>query len=74
MMPRAPYFGPGFLATLHLMASLPNSGLAEWFYLEREACLYGGVIAPKNGMFIVPDGPSLFIEPDADVLEDHAAE
>ena len=23
------------LATLHLMASVPNSGLAEWFYLER---------------------------------------
>ena len=73
MMPHAPYFGPGFLATLHLMASEPISGLAEWFYLEREACLYGGAIAPKNGMFTVPDGPGLGIEPDTDVLKDYAA-
>ena len=74
MMPHAPYFGPGFLATLHLMASVPNSGLAEWFYLEREACLFGGVIAPKNGIFSVPDGPGLGIEPDPDVLKDYAAD
>ena len=74
MMPHAPYFGPGFLATLHLMASVPNSGLAEWFYLEREACLYGGAIAPNNGMFSVPDGPGLGMEPDADVLKDYAAD
>ena len=74
MMPHAPYFGPGFLATLHLMASVPNSGLAEWFYLEREACPYGGAIAPNNGMFSVPDGPGLGMEPDADVLKDYAAD
>ena len=56
------------------MASVPNSGLAEWFYLQREACLYGGAIAPKNGMFTVPDGPGLGMEPDADVLKDYAAD
>jgi len=37
LMPHAPYFGPGFLATLQLMTALPDSGLAEWFYLDREA-------------------------------------
>ena len=74
LMPHAPYFGPGFLATLHLMASVPNSGLAEWFYLEREACIYSGAITPKNGMFTVPDGPGLGIEPDVDVLKDYAAD
>ena len=35
LMPHAPYFEPGFLATLHLMAGMPNSGLAQWFYLDR---------------------------------------
>ena len=73
-MPHAPYFEPGFLATLHLMASGPNSGLAEWFYLEREAYLYGGAIAPKNGLFVVPEGPGLGLEPDPDVLKDYAAD
>ena len=74
LMPHAPYFGPGFLATLHLMAAIPNSGLAEWFYLEREACLYGGAIAPENGGFKVPDGPGLGIDPDPDVIKDYTVD
>ena len=71
LMPHAPYFGPGFLATLHLMSATPNSGLAEWFYLEREACLYGGAIAPKNGTFKVPNGPGLGLDPDPNVIKDY---
>jgi D-galactarolactone cycloisomerase len=68
LMPHAPYFGPGFLATLQLMAALPDSGLAEWFYLEREACLYGQTIAPTRGLFRVPEGPGLGAEPDPQVI------
>ncbi len=71
LMPHAPYFGPGFLATLQLMAALPDSGLAEWFYLEREACLYGDAIAPRRGIFHLPQGPGLGAEPDPNVIEDY---
>jgi len=71
LMPHAPYFGPGFLATLHLMAATPNSGLAEWLYLEREACLYGDIIAPVDGNFSVPDMPGLGPDPDPDVIKDY---
>ncbi len=71
LMPHAPYFGPGFLATLSLIASTPNSGLAEWLYLDREACLYGDAIKPKNGKFSVPDGPGLGLEPNPDVIRDY---
>ncbi len=74
LMPHAPYFGPGFLATLQLMAALPESGLAEWFYLDREACLYGDAIRPRDGVFRVPDGPGLGVEPDPDVIKDYRAE
>ena len=73
LMPHAPYFGPGFLATLQLMAALPDSGLAEWFYLERKACLYGAAIAPRGGVFHLPPGPGLGAEPDPDVIEDYRA-
>ena len=73
LMPHAPYFGPGFLATLQLMAALPDSGLAEWFYLDREACLYGETIAPKAGVFHVPQAPGLGAEPDPDVIKDYRA-
>jgi L-alanine-DL-glutamate epimerase-like enolase superfamily enzyme len=71
LMPHAPYFGPGFLATLQLMAALPDSGLAEWFYLEREACLYGAAIAPRGGVFHLPRGPGLGAEPDPNVIKDY---
>ena len=27
LMPHSPYFGPGFLATLHLSQAIPNSGM-----------------------------------------------
>ncbi len=73
LMPHAPYFGPGFLATLQLMAALPDSGMAEWFYLEREACLYGAAIAPRGGVFHLPQGPGLGAEPDPNVIEDYRA-
>ncbi len=69
LMPHAPYFGPGFLATLQLMAALPDSGLAEWFYLDREACLYGAAIAPRDGVFHLPEGPGLGAEPNLEVIK-----
>ncbi len=71
LMPHAPYFGPGFLATLQLMTALPDSGLAEWFYLDREACLYGNAIAPKAGIFQVPQGPGLGAEPNPEVIKEY---
>ena len=73
LMPHSPYFGPGFLATLHLTAAGPAGSLVEWFYLQREACLYGEAIAPVSGRFRVPDGPGLGLEPDPDVIRDYGA-
>lgn len=73
LMPHSPYFGPGFLATLHLMAGDPGAGLVEWLYVRREAGLYGDQIAPVEGKFRVPDGPGLGAEPDPDVIRDYAA-
>ena len=73
LMPHSPYFGPGFLATLQLAAALPDPGLIEWFYLNREACLYGPAIAPSEGCFAVPSGPGLGLDPDPDVIRDYRA-
>ena len=70
-MPHSPYFGPGFLATLHLTAAEANPGYVELFYLDREACLYGNAIKPVNGRYTVPNGPGLGMEPDTDVIKDY---
>ncbi|MFQ5774827.1 MAG: mandelate racemase/muconate lactonizing enzyme family protein [Kiloniellaceae bacterium] len=71
LMPHSPYFGPGLLATLHLMAAHPDRGLVEWLYVRREACLYGDAIAPNQGVFRVPEEPGLGAEPDPDVIGDY---
>ena len=69
LIPHSPYFGPGFLATLHLM-SLRDEGLIEVFYMKRAACLWRGRIdADANGSIEVPQGPGLGFEPDADVMK-----
>jgi L-alanine-DL-glutamate epimerase-like enolase superfamily enzyme len=69
LIPHSPYFGPGFLATLHLM-SLRDAGLIEVFYMKRAACLWRGRIdADTNGSIEVPRGPGLGFEPDADVMK-----
>jgi L-alanine-DL-glutamate epimerase-like enolase superfamily enzyme len=74
VMPHCPYFGPGLLASLHLLSLLPDEALAEFFYYQTlEASLYGDAIRPVNGVMRVPTGPGLGLDPDPDVIRDYAA-
>ncbi len=70
LMPHSPYFGPGFIATLHLGAVLPEKSLIERFYLRLEASLYGDLIDPVAGIYQVPDGPGLGRDPDPEVIQE----
>lgn len=72
VMPHSPYFGPGFLATLHLAQALPNPGMIERIFIEPEASLYaGGVHDPVDGIYGAPDGPGLGLDPDPDVVAEY---
>ena len=69
IMPHSPYFGPGFLATLHLAQALPNPGMIERIFIDLEADIYpGGTHDPIAGVFGVPSGPGLGLEPDLAVI------
>jgi L-alanine-DL-glutamate epimerase-like enolase superfamily enzyme len=69
LIPHSPYFGPGFLATLHLL-SLRDEGFIEAFYMKRTACLWRGRIdTDASGTIEVPQGPGLGYEPDKDVMK-----
>jgi D-galactarolactone cycloisomerase len=72
LMPHSPYFGPGWLATLHLMSAIPESGWIERFYTTVEASTSGEFIHINNGGFKVPTGPGLGLDPDTDVIRDYA--
>ena len=71
IMPHSPYFGPGFLATLHMAQALPSPGMIERIYLFPEAELYKGAYDPAAGFFGAPSGPDLGIEPDAEVIREY---
>jgi L-alanine-DL-glutamate epimerase-like enolase superfamily enzyme len=67
-VPHCAYFGPGFLASLHLVATLPEDTPLERLYLDLEATLFPGFTDPVNGRIPVPQGPGLGCDPDPAVL------
>lgn len=69
LAPHSPYFGPGFLATLHLLAALPRPSFIEQFYVALEAQIYGNVTQPIGGNIRVPTAPGLGYEPDPAVMK-----
>ena len=73
LMPHAPYFGPGYWATVQLMAAKPVTGLLECLYIEPEAWLDPEIPLPRNGEVQVPNRPGLGFEPDPEFLERFAA-
>jgi len=69
--PHSPYFGPGALATLHLIAAAAPDARFEHFYLSPEASLYPGLFG-KNEIAL-PRGPGLGLDPDPQVVRRYRA-
>jgi D-galactarolactone cycloisomerase len=68
--PHSPFYGPGLIATLHLIAAMPEQDvMGEFFYADLEASPIGDIIYPRDGYFAVPDGPGLGIEVDEKILQ-----
>jgi L-alanine-DL-glutamate epimerase-like enolase superfamily enzyme len=74
LAPHSPYFGPGAVATLHLLAALGDDARFEYFYLQADAWLYGDRLAPRRGELAVPHGPGLGADPDPDVVRRYRTE
>jgi len=66
--PHSPYFGPGFIATLHIAAAMVERPLIEVLWLEMEANPFDPWVCPVNGKLAMPDGPGLGCDPDPAVL------
>jgi D-galactarolactone cycloisomerase len=71
--PHSPYFGPGFVATLHIAAALMEQPLVEVLWLDMEANPFDPWVRSSNGHCPVPQGPGLGCDPDPDVLERYRA-
>ena len=65
----SPYFGPGLLATAHLIAASPSADWLEYYYVALEASVIKDPPRVKDGFFPLPEGPGLGLEIDPAVLQ-----
>jgi len=68
MAPHSPYFGPGFLATAHLIAATPCAEWLECMYLQLESGIFRDSPPIENGLFPLPQGPGIGLEIDEETL------
>ncbi len=69
LIPHCAYFGPGNLASIHVVASLSTDTMLENIYANLEASPYGDSMLAKDGRVRVPTGPGLGVEPDMKIVE-----
>lgn len=68
VVPHCAYFGSGYLASLHLAATLPEQPL-ERLFVTLEASPFETWLDAPGGMASLPTGPGLGCDPDPAVLE-----
>ncbi len=66
--PQSAFFGPGFLATLHLLACQPQETAVERLYCTLGHVPYERQIPFENGAFHLGDAPGLGADPDPSFL------
>ena len=69
--PHSPYYGPGLIASLHLIAAMPAEPaptLCEFYFADLEQSPIGDAGIPRDGHLHVPDGPGLGIDVDETIL------
>ncbi|HUJ74775.1 MAG TPA: enolase C-terminal domain-like protein, partial [bacterium] len=71
LAPHSPYFGPGFLATLHLIAHTGQAPWIEKFYFDLASPIFTRPLPFKQGVFTVPDSPGLGLDVDPLVLQEY---
>lgn len=66
--PHSPYFGPGYLATLHMAAIDNYFSIFEFLYVKPERLLYPDSILPQKGEIQIPGGAGLGFDPDPEII------
>ncbi|MBI3992380.1 MAG: mandelate racemase/muconate lactonizing enzyme family protein [Candidatus Lambdaproteobacteria bacterium] len=71
LAPHSPYFGPGFLASLHLLAHTRQAQWIEKLYLELETSVFSAPLAFDGTVYTLPDAPGLGLDIDRHVLKEY---
>jgi L-alanine-DL-glutamate epimerase-like enolase superfamily enzyme len=67
-VPHSPYFGPGYLATLHILAAKQKEVALERFFCDLGHMPYGQSVPIESGWVNIPDMPGLGPDPDEALL------
>lgn len=65
--PQVAFFGPGYLASLHLLAAQRAEASLERLYVELAHVPYGNTVPAAGGWVDVPDGPGLGADPEPEL-------
>ncbi|WP_147198664.1 mandelate racemase/muconate lactonizing enzyme family protein [Pantoea sp. CCBC3-3-1] len=68
VLPHSPYFGPGFLTTLHLANAYHNISEVEFLYVEPQAELFAYDTIRQGNVFSISDRPGIGMDPDPAVI------
>jgi L-alanine-DL-glutamate epimerase-like enolase superfamily enzyme len=69
LVPHNAYFGPGYLASLHVNAAVAPEAPFERIFIDLEASPLHDAVTAREGKVIVPDAPGLGRDPDPEVLQ-----
>ena len=64
IVPHCAYFGPGYLASLHIAACLEQEAPLERLYMNLETAPFSPFTLPQHGKTSVPQEPGLGCDPD----------
>jgi L-alanine-DL-glutamate epimerase-like enolase superfamily enzyme len=67
-VPHAPFFGPGYLATLHALAAKQKESALERFFCDMAVMPYDKTVPVAQGWAEVPDAPGLGADPEIELL------
>lgn len=62
--PQVAFFGPGYLASLHMLAASDCQSSLERLYVELKQTPYATTVPIQNGYVHIPDSPGLGADPD----------
>lgn len=71
--PHSPYFGPGYLATLHVLAAKARDSAIERFYCDLGLVPFARTVPVVDGFMQVPTGPGLGADPEPELIERYRA-
>jgi D-galactarolactone cycloisomerase len=68
VVPHCAYFGPGYVASLHIAAWLGHETPLERLFMNLETAPFSPYTVPQNGRTPVPQGPGLGCDPDEGLI------